>query len=639
MRQRKPLFPESYDHCGSLKHVNRHEWVESAFTSSQNARAEVLGTSIPEKRTRVLSLIIISVISIFFFRTAYLQLFEGRWFSLLAERNKVKTIILPAKRGVILDRHGVILARNVPTFQVHIRPADIPSGWEERKIFIARLSNFLHLPESEIYRVISDTPLSQSGILMEHIDYHDALKFEIAFTEFNGVELVISERREYATKGMESLSHILGYTGRLNKQEYGEKKGLYSLNDSIGKDGLEFFYESILRGIFGKREIEVDALGIEKSILAEQQPTDGKNLILSIDASLQERVEFIAGEMLKKIGKKRAIVIVSRPHTGEIVAIVAMPSFDNNVFAKGISPSKYDAFLDDANKPLFNRGIRGEYPSGSTIKPIVAAAALHEGVVNEKSRILSSGGIYIGEWFFPDWKKGGHGATTVQKALAESVNTFFYYIGGGYRDFPGLGVNRLTSYFRKFGIGEVTGIDIPGEKDGFLPTPAWKKEKKGEIWYIGDTYHIAIGQGDILVTPLQVNTFTNYFANGGFNYRPHFVTGIQKDDYKTQPQYEKYKEGIVDKHVVTIVRDGLREAVRSGSSRRLFLLPVSSAGKTGTAQGPKGKAPHAWFTGWAPYEKPEISITVLIEEGEEGSRTAVPVAYEILKWYFAQKRN
>jgi len=278
--------------------------------------------------------------------------------------------------------------------------------------------------------------------------------------------------------------------------------------------------------------------------------------------------------------------------------------------------------LHDPALPLFPRASRGEYPSGSTIKMVIAAAALQEHIVTPQTSILSTGGIRIGEWFFPDWKSGGHGRTNLSKALAESVNTYFYMIGGGYQSFAGLGIDRLARYLKDMGLGSKTGIDLPNEKDGFVPDPEWKEKTKKEIWYIGDTYHVSIGQGDTIVTPLQVHAYTNYFANKGTSYVPHLVKSIT-------PQI--YKKDIFASDIVNDVRLGLREGVLSGSSKRLSLLPVSSAGKTGTAQWSKDRAPHAWFTGWAPFDDPKVSITVLIEEGEEGSRSAIQVAYEILK--------
>jgi len=290
---------------------------------------------------------------------------------------------------------------------------------------------------------------------------------------------------------------------------------------------------------------------------------------------------------------------------------------------------------------LFNRAISGEYPSGSTIKPVIAAAALEEGVITENTTVRSVGGITIGQWNFPDWRVGGHGIVDVRRAIAESVNTFFYYIGGGYQDFRGLGVDKIMKYGKLFGLDSQTGVDLAGEASGFLPTEEWKEKVKGEKWYIGDTYHLAIGQGDLLVTPLQVAAYTSAFANGGTLYRPHFVKRILSgsDQALKEVSIEPVRENFIDSHNIEIVRQGLRQSVTDGSSRRLQSVPVAVAGKTGTAQWSSKYPPHAWFTGFAPYDNPELVITILVEQGGEGSDTAVPIAEDYLKWYFGEYKK
>ena len=293
--------------------------------------------------------------------------------------------------------------------------------------------------------------------------------------------------------------------------------------------------------------------------------------------------------------------------------------------------------LNDPDRPLYNRSMGGEFPSGSTIKPVISAAALQEGIITESTTFLSNGGLRIDKWFFPDWKAGGHGMTNVRKAIAESVNTFFYIIGGGYEGTTGLGVDRLAKYFKLFGLGSQTGIDLPGEVDGFVPSKEWKETTKKENWYIGDTYHLAIGQGDLNVTPLQVANYTAYFANGGKLLVPHLVKEIRPSGSQvgTPVPVKIIRSGIVNPAYVQIVREGMRQTVVAGSARSLQQVPVPMAGKTGTAQWSTKKDPHAWFTGFAPYDDPTIVITILVEEGKEGSTIAVPIAREVLQWYFA----
>jgi penicillin-binding protein 2 len=332
----------------------------------------------------------------------------------------------------------------------------------------------------------------------------------------------------------------------------------------------------------------------------------------------------------------RGVVIVMNPKNGEILSMVSLPAYDNRLFARGIESSEYKALLDNKDQPMFDRAISGEYPSGSTVKMIVASAALQEKVVSEKTTVYSTGGLKVGIWYFPDWKAGGHGYTDVRKAIADSVNTFFYYIGGGFEDFAGLGIERLVKYFKLFNLGEKTGVDLPNEASGFVPSKEWKEKVRKERWYIGDTYHLSIGQGDLLVTPLQVAQWTSFFANRGKIVQPHLVKYILNKDNKLMLAISEkpIKEDIIDDYNIEVVRQGMRKTVTTGSAKRLQDLPVDSAAKTGTAQWNTTKDPHAWFTAFAPYKNPEIVVTVLVEEGKEGSQIALTVAKEVMKYYF-----
>jgi penicillin-binding protein 2 len=441
---------------------------------------------------------------------------------------------------------------------------------------------------------------------------------------------------------MEGFSHVLGYTGKITQEElntFSDQGYLYT--DTIGKTGLEQAYESLLRGTHGIREIEVDVSGRLQKVLSQKDSVHGKNIKLSIDARLQEFAYSATQEHLRKHGKEKASVIVMNPTNGQILSMVTYPEFDANKFSGGISYDEYLEYLEDTRNPLFNRSIKGEYPSGSTIKLLIGAAALEEKVISESTRFLSTGGLLIANtWFFPDWRAGGHGYVNIIGALADSVNTFFYIIGGGYEDFEGLGLDRIASYYRAFGLGERTGIDLPGESRGLVPTREWKWDRKKEEWYIGDTYHMSIGQGDILVTPLQVAQYTAYFANNGITYVPRLVESIiDEEGIEKKQKPEIAQENVVSQYTTSVIRKGMREAVLSGSAQYLTLLPVTSAGKTGTAQFSKVKDPHAWFTAFAPYENPEIVITVLVEEGEEGSSVGVQLAYQIMNYYFGEYKE
>jgi penicillin-binding protein 2 len=336
-------------------------------------------------------------------------------------------------------------------------------------------------------------------------------------------------------------------------------------------------------------------------------------------------------------GLNKGSAVVLNPSNGEVLALLSLPAFDNNLFARGISQADYARLIVGDERPLFNRAIGGEFPPGSTFKMTLAVAALQEKIISENTDFLSSGGLRINQWFFPDWKAGGHGQTDVKKAIAQSVNTFFYYIGGGYDDFVGLGADKIVKYGERFGFGQQTGIDLSGEANGFLPSKEWKFEVKKEKWYIGDTYHLSIGQGDMLATPLQIAAYIGFFANGGSLYRPHLVKQIknQANEIVDEIKTETVRKDFIDSANVNIVRQAMRQTVLDGSARRLGALKESSAGKTGTAQWSSKKDPHAWYTGFAPYENPEIAFVFLVEEGKDGSAITVSIAHDFLEWYFA----
>lgn len=612
--------------------------TEKAMASSEEKK--YLGVTVSHRKIRVLMGVIMVLIFCLCGRSAYLQVVQGDYYYALAEGNRIRITALPSLRGVIYDRSGNLLVKNESSFALGIVPMDLPRKQDERKPMIEELAALFEFDSTEALETLDEYPwnYNQPVIIKNDISYEEALRVYLNTVEYPAIKVTTDSRREYlATEKIPSFSHILGYMGRINEQEFENLKNEdYLRGDKIGKTGLESSHERDLRGWYGKKKIEIDAFGLEKKIISEDERVDGQNIYLAIDSSLQNASEDILLDHLSQTGKSKGSIIILNPNNGEVLSMVSWPSYDNNLFATGISQEDYSKLLNDEDKPLYNRSVSGEYPSGSTFKLVVAAAALEEGIIKPFTTVMSTGGLQIGKWFFPDWKAGGHGLTDVYKAIAQSVNSFFYYIGGGYEDFEGLGVNRLTEWAKRFGLGEVLNIDLTGERSGFLPSPEWKKKVKKERWYIGDTYHYAIGQGDILVTPLQVAMWTSVFANGGILYRPHVVYQFEDIDsgklMDVEP--EVINDQVVSRENIDIVRGGMRLAVVEGSARRLSGLPVSVAGKTGTAQWSSSREPHAWFTGFAPYENPEVVITVLVEEGGGGDEVAVPIAYDVLSWYF-----
>ena len=574
-------------------------------------------------------------------RLYYLQIIRGAEYYGTAEGNRIRSIAILPPRGVIFDLTGKRLAHNVPDFALIVVPSDLPSEQSKEDEIFFVLSQTLGINHFDLVEAFAHIP--RTSILpielIRGISQSQAVVIAREINNWLGISLESVQQRTYEIK--EPLSHILGYTGKISDKDfdYFSEQG-YLLVEHVGKTGLEKQYQNDLRGELGIQLVEVDSNNKTTRELDRKDPEVGNNLYLNLDSDLQVFIWEILQELINEKGFPGASVVVLDPRDGSIRALVSFPGFDNEIFARNISSKEYQALLEDVRKPLFNRSISGEYPSGSTIKLVIGAAALEEGIIGRYDSVLSTGGIDVNGYWFPDWKYGGHGQTDIIHALAESVNTFFYAVGGGYNNIDGLGVEKITYYGSAFGLSKKTEIDLPSESNGFLPSKEWKEEEKNEKWYLGDTYHLAIGQGDILVTPLQVANFTSAIANGGTLYVPRIVDRIGRN-YKNATINEPriLNKDFIDKYNINVIQQGLRAAVTYGTARSLSSLNVEVAGKTGTAQFSSEKLPHAWFTGYAPYRNPEIVITVLIEEGEGGDISATPIAKKIFEWYFQPKEE
>lgn len=631
-----------------FKRQQSTDWVESSFlferaTGKQPAAPQgegFIGSSFTIKKMVGFFVAIGLLLSVLFARIIFLQFVHGDEYHSLAEKNRGRAVPISAERGTIYDRNGIPLTKNVPNFSLAVVPQDLPRKTAEREAVIKRLSTITGKEAGEI-RSLLETYQSyrfESIVITDDIAYDQALQILINASDLPGISIHRGSKRLYVSDLPEAFSHILGYVGKISKDELDKKySDGYLPSDSIGKTGIEKSYESSLRGVYGERRVEVNAMGREQSVLSEEAPAPGEHITLSIDAKMQTALYNILKRGLQTAGKKRGSAIVLDPMSGEVLAIVSIPSFNNNDFSGGIDAETYNTYVNNTDEPLFSRALSGTYPSGSSIKPAIAAAALAEGIITSMTSFLSTGGIQIGQWFFPDWLPGGHGVTDVRKSLAWSVNTFYYYIGGGYKNFVGLGVEKMTSYLARFGFGSRLGIDLPGEASGFLPSEAWKETHKKEQWYIGDTYNLSIGQGDLLVTPLQIAGMTAAIANGGTLYRPHVAKEITFPLTKSIQAIEPVvlNPSVVPEEYLSIVKLGMRDCVTVGSCHQLADLPFAAAGKTGTAQWSTGRSPHAWFTSFAPFSSPAITITVIIEEGGEGGIVAQPVAKEFYEWWWA----
>ncbi|RJQ38384.1 penicillin-binding protein 2 [Candidatus Microgenomates bacterium] len=535
-----------------------------------------------------------------------LQLFQGNYYRELANNNRVRTKIIHAPRGIILDRNGTPLVFNIPGFR------QVENG---------------------------KTKL---------VEREQALK-AIAKGEKS---LEIDSLREYPFKEM--LAHVLGYVGQISPEELDKEEfKTYKIDDLVGKDGIEQKYEKKLRGVNGKELIEVDATGKVIRTLGQEDPVPGENIKLTLDAKLQ-KAAFLAMEKVKK-----GAVIVSSP-TGEILAMVSKPSFDPNLFTLGeyyaSSPSESisDVLLDSENQPLLNRAVSGVYPPGSTFKIITAASALENKAIDENFQVEDTGILKLGDFSFGNWYFSQYGKTeglvNVVLALKRSNDIFFYKVA------EKVGIEKLSETAKKFGLGEKSGIDLEGEAKGTVPSDAWKKKVIGEQWYLGDTYHYGIGQGYLLATPLQINVMTQLIANHGNLYRPNLLKS-QISNLKSQK--------ILNEKNLDIIRQGMIESCAPGGvawplfefkvqnsklkvdGKDILEVPISSgsadmrqinvACKTGTAQhGGEQTLPHSWITLFAPAYNPQIVVTILAESSGEGSNVAGPIAKQVLESWFGR---
>jgi len=593
---------------------------------SSEGEREKLEKPIEENILKIFLISIIVILATLLVKSFHLQIIKGNYWQGLADENRIRSYSISPLRGIIYDKNKIPLAINVPKLDLVVIPADLVKN-KNFSIIVERLAQSLEKTKQDIEgKIKENSELPYPIIIEEDIPTEKAFLLESEFSDVPEIGIKKDSRRQYNDGPI--FSHVLGYMAKADEEEVKQKN--YFIDDYIGRDGVEFIYESLLRGLYGEELVETDNLGRKQKTLAIKEPIIGKDITLSIDAELQKEIYNALKAKLNTLHTSKAAAIAINPQNGKVLSLVSFPSFDNNEFVKGLTPELFEKILENKNEPLFNRAIMGLYPPGSTIKPLLASAVLQEEIISPNKQINCPGYISVIDkynpnvvWTYNDWK--AHGPTDMIKAIAESCDVYFYTVGGGYGEIEGLGIENIEKYLKLFGWGQGLGIDLPGEKTGLIPNPIWKKEIRNEDWYTGDTYNCSIGQGDITVTPLELTMAIAAIANGGKIFQPQLL-----NDKKP----EIINQSFIRPEFLEIVRKGMREATISGSARLLADLQIKTAGKTGTAQVSKTKTPHSWFTVFAPYENPQIVLTILIENGGEGSSTAVPIAKDILNWYF-----
>jgi len=580
------------------------------------------------------------LILILFGKTIQLQVVEGKNLSALSEKNKFIIHQIQAERGVIYDKNLNQLVFNWPSFDLVCQNTDWENKKEEEKDKILKeISEITKKNFEELKQKIEEG----EDLIVENLDHQTLIILETKIGELPGFRIEQNPIRYYPDG--RTISHLIGYTGKIKSEELKAAPEFYTISDYIGRDGLEKSYEEILRKNPGKLKIERDAQGHIISKETIQLPESGKSLVLWLDSELQKKIQEELEKEIKIVGAKGGVAVALDPKTGGVLALVSYPSIDNNLFSKRISQEEWKEIEEDPLKPLFNRAIAGTYLTGSTIKPLIASAALEEKIISPEKKINAQGKILVQDqwnpekiWEYKDWAV--HGWTDIRKAIAQSVNVYFYTIGGGYGDQKGLGPTKIKEYLEKFGWNQKTGIDLPGEAEGFIPDKEWKKKTfpNDPGWWDGDTYNLSIGQGFLQITPLEVAASFVSIANGGKLLQPQVVKEII--DSKKNPIEEikpkVIRENFIKPENLQIVREGMRQAVTSGSAIGwLDQLPVKAAAKTGTAELGRDFY-HNWVTVFAPYEDPQIVLTIVIENVKGVQTAALPVAKAVLEWYFAR---
>ena len=571
---------------------------------------------------------------ILIFQFGYISIVDGEFYENRAFANMSEIRMRYAPRGIIADRFGEPLVYNEPTTRVSLSPVDFPRDPDERIEILQRVGGVLDVSAEEMNEKISERDWGQSDrVLLAQDITHDQV-IELSTEEFPGIFIEQAFKRVQAEPYV--FSHILGYTGLVNKGDLDENPDL-TFDDEIGRDGIEAFYDALLRGKNGKEIFFRNSYGKVEERKFEEQPESGKMLETYIDKEFQEFVYRELRNTLRELGRDIGLVVAMNPQNGEVLSLVNVPSFYANDIA---------SFLNSQNKPLFNRTVRGLYNPGSTIKPLVALGALSEGLISPDRQIYSKGYIEIPNPYFPekpsrflDWKPQGW--VDVKSALARSSNVYFYEVGGGFENQKGLGIEGLRKWWKNFLLDQKTGIDLAHEEEGFLPSPEWKEDVKDDEWRVGDTYNVSIGQGDFLITPISLLNYINAVANGGTLYAPRILKSSYNEGGAAEENGPSVLTELGDmiRQALPYVQEGMRDAVRKeyGTARLLNNLPFDSAAKTGTAQIANNTRTNAFFVGYAPYENPEIAILVLIENAREGSLNTIPLARDILHWYYENR--
>jgi penicillin-binding protein 2 len=579
-------------------------------------------------RRRVLALSIVTGLgfTVLLGQLWYLQALEGGRLQEMSDKNRIRIRPVAAPRGILFDRNGLPLVDNRPAFTLSF----IPREMEDRDTVLARLSVLLSIPLVELRASLERVPPDsfrpvrvRRGLSLEEVTRVEERKAELP-----GVIIEVEPQRVYPTTTF--AAHLLGYVREVSEEQM--KQGRYRRGDLIGQSGLERLLDDYLRGTDGGERIEVDALGRPIQVMQREEPDPGGQVVTSIDRRIQEAAE-------RAMEGHAGAVIVMDPRNGDVLAMTSSPSFALDRLAGNLDREDWRRLVSDPKTPLMNRALQSQYAPGSVFKIVVAAAGLQEGSLTPMDRTYCNGQFHLGAWTFKDWKEGGHGHVDLRSALVHSCNIFFYQAG------LKVGPDAIVRYARAFGLGVSTGTDLGSEKAGLIPSVDWKRSHTSRGWQAGDTVNISIGQGPVLVTPMQVARMMAAVANGGILWKPRLVQRVQESSGALAYSTASKMTGHVDLSPVVwnYLRSALVGVVNDGGTGTAARLPgVLIAGKTGTAQSiAKSDAArgqdHAWFASFAPADDPQVVVVVLVERGGKGGQVAAPIARRIYQAIFLEK--
>jgi len=577
-------------------------------------------------------------------RLLYLQVVEHEHFTTLSEDNRVKLQPIAPNRGLIYDRNGILLADNLPSYRLEITAEQV----DDMPSTLMELEEIIHIRETDRDRfdkLLARKPRFEAVPLRFHLSDEEVARFAVNRHRFSGVEIKAGLARHYPQGKL--AVHAIGYVGRIDERSLKKlDSSNYSGTTHIGKTGVEKTYEKVLHGSVGVRQVETTAQGRVVRTLKRTPPVPGQNLYLTLDSRLQAAAEAAFGD-------HSGAAVALDPKTGDVLALVSMPTYDPNPFVNGIDYDDYAKLRDDRRQPLFNRALRGQYPPGSTIKPFIGLAGLEEGVTSVSSTTYCPGYYMLpgSSRKYRDWKHAGHGTVDLKKAITQSCDVYFYDLARS------LGIARIHDYLQHFGFGKRTGIDIVGELPGLLPSPAWKRQHRGQPWFPGETIITGIGQGFFLSTPLQLAAATSVLANRGYWMRPNIIHAEQESGQDALlPHRAQIAEtlSINNPQNWDMVIHAMVDVVHSahGTARRIGKdSPYRIAGKTGTAQVyglkkeekynareiPEELRDHALFIAFAPVDDPKIAVAVIVEHGGGGGSVAAPIARKIMDSYLVDK--